>query len=402
MPKALHTLGIMAFVYITGSDDFLVTREGKRVFADLTKDVVDEYSKEIIDGGASKVEEVEKAVANFRSAVQTISMFGDKKVIWFKDVSFLQDNQTGKAEGTKEQLELLQATLETIDPNAVAVLITATGADRRKSFAKWLEKHAAEFIKAGGSGESAEAMLADMIKHECAALNVSISGYAAQVLVAKVSGNTRIVLEEVRKLATYVGEGQTIEAEHVSELVPSVEEGNFFEAAKAFESGNLQLALEEIRKYFFIMKDARPLLTTLQNNNRLLIQLQALADQGDIRGGGWLSADVLNRVEARYSQYFENPEVEEDDEDDFEMEAPPTRKTAKKATKKKTTAVGTYNLFSQKPGKLGYLNKDSVGKRSLKQLIDFQLELVETFQQIISRSNEQEQVLRELAIRNLR
>lgn len=388
----------MAFTYISGSDDFLVSREGKRVFDALTKDLVDEYCKEIIDGTANKVEDVEKAVVNFRDAVQTLSMFGDKKVVWFKDVNFLQDSQTGRADGTKDQLALLQSTLEKLDPASVAVVISAPSADRRKSAAKWLEKHADEFILAGGSGDTAAAMLADLVQQECARLGVSIKAYAVQVLIAKVNGNTRMVLEEIRKLATYLGEGQEIRVEHISELVPSVQEGNFFEAAKAFEKGDLKLALEEISKYFFNMKDARPLLTTLQNNNRLLIQLQALADLGDIRAGGWLDKDTLGRLQSRYGGCFENSLADLEDEPvDINQDS---GKAKKKTTKAKAT-VNTCNFLTQNPGKLGYLNKDSVGKRSLKSLIDFQLELVETFQQIIERPNEQEQVLRELAIRNL-
>jgi len=37
-------------------------------------------------------------VNHLREAVQTISLFGGKRVVWLKDVTFLADTVTGKAE----------------------------------------------------------------------------------------------------------------------------------------------------------------------------------------------------------------------------------------------------------------------------------------------------------------
>ncbi len=45
--------------------------------------------------------EVETTINRFRESVQTISMFGGKRVvIWLKDVNFLADTMTGRAEST--------------------------------------------------------------------------------------------------------------------------------------------------------------------------------------------------------------------------------------------------------------------------------------------------------------
>ena len=35
-------------------------------------------------------------VNRFRESVQTVSMFGGKRVVWFKDVNFLADTVTGR------------------------------------------------------------------------------------------------------------------------------------------------------------------------------------------------------------------------------------------------------------------------------------------------------------------
>ena len=78
-----------AFTFICGDDDYLVSERGKEWFAEQTKDIADDLSKEVVDGRAGNVAEVEDAINRFTSAVQTLSLFGDRKVVWLKDVNFM-------------------------------------------------------------------------------------------------------------------------------------------------------------------------------------------------------------------------------------------------------------------------------------------------------------------------
>ena len=122
------------FVFIYGPDDFLVNRLGKERYDTLTADVTDEFSREVLNGFTNNVAEVEAAVNRLREAVQTISLFGGKRVVWLKDVNFLADTVTGRAEGTLQQVEELQALLGGVNPDEVAVVVTAAPVDRRRSF----------------------------------------------------------------------------------------------------------------------------------------------------------------------------------------------------------------------------------------------------------------------------
>ena len=89
-----------AFSFICGQDDFLVSRMGKKRFEELAGDTTDEFSREVVNGFAGNVDEVETALNRFREAVQTMPMFGGRRVVWLKDVNFLADSVTGKAETT--------------------------------------------------------------------------------------------------------------------------------------------------------------------------------------------------------------------------------------------------------------------------------------------------------------
>src|ERR1044072_7724121 len=271
------------FTFICGSDDYIVGRTGKERFEKLVAaSGADEFSREVISGFAATMGEVETAINRFRESVQTVSMFGGARVVWLKDVDFLADTVTGRAEGTLKLVEDLQQILENVNPDETSVLITAAPLDRRRSFPKWCEKNA-DFALIGGDGDSASEALAGVALAEAKSLAASFAPGAVELMLAKVGANTRLVVEETRKLATYAGEGAAIEEDHVAEMTPNVAEGDFFEAAEAFFSGDLKWTLAALHRHFFAGGDARPVISALQNRNRTLLQVRTLLDAGHAR-----------------------------------------------------------------------------------------------------------------------
>ncbi len=357
------------FTFICGSDDFLVGRLGKERFAALAAEVTDEFSRETINGFAANVGEVETAVNEFRNSVQTVSMFGGKRVVWLKDVNFLADTVTGRAESTLKLVEDLQQILDAVNPEETAILITAAPIDRRRSFPKWCEKNA-DFTLVGGDGDSASEALAGVALAEAKTFGASFAPGAVELMIAKVGANTRLIVEETRKLATYAGEGATIAEEHVAELTPNVAEGDFFEAAEAFFSGDLRWTLGALHRHFFSGGDARPVISALQNRNRILLQVRALVDAGEVRVGP-RGLDGMPRAQSAYGSHFVG-----------------------------ATEKSSFNLFTQNPWYVGKL-AGSAKLPSLKRLIDNQQDFIAAFEEIIRRPNEQEEVLREMAVRCL-
>lgn len=361
------------FTFIAGADDFLVTRLGKETFGKMTKGMEDEFSQEVIDGASNKVDEVETAVRLFTQAVNTLPMFGGRKAVWLKDVTFLADSVTGRAEGTLAQVELLKEALDQVDPEQVAVLITAAPVDRRRAFYKWCDKNSDATWLAAAGERGGGVDLSQVAQDEAGRQGISLTPGAVEVLVGKLNGNTRLLVEEVAKLAAYLGpDGGTVEESLVMELVPNFGEGNFFEAADAFFSLDLPWTLDALHRHFFAGNQARPLISTLQGRNRLLIQLRVLLDAGEIRlGYRGLDKAGLERAAAIHRDAFgENPEK------------------------------NAYNVFSQNPWYLGRL-ADGVKNLNLKRLIDFQQEFLRAFEEIIERPQQQEEVMREMAIRCL-
>lgn len=331
----------------------------------------------MISGFANNVGEVEAAVNRFRDSVQTVAMFGGRRLVWLKDVNFLADTVTGRAESTLAAVADLQAILGAVNPDEVAVLVTAAPVDRRRSFPKWCEKQA-DFQLVGGDGESGAEALAGVVLAEARSLGATLAPGAMELLLAKVGANARLLLEEVRKLATYVGgagDGGApgavrIEEAHVAELTPNVAEGDFFEAAEAFFKCDLPWTLEALHRHFFAGGDARPILAALQNRNRILLQVRALVDAGEVRVGP-RGLDGLAKAAATHGLRFVG-----------------------------ATEKSSFNLFTQNAWYVGKLAGES-RLPSLRRLIDNQQEFIVAFEEIIRRPHEQEEVLRDMAVRCL-
>ncbi len=359
------------FIFICGPDDFLADRLGRKRFDALAADVADEFSREVLNGLANNVDEVETAVNRFRESVQTISLFGGKRVVWLKDVSFLADSVTGWAEGTLRQVEDLQALLAAVNPDEVAVVITAAPVDRRRAFIKWCET-TADYRFIGADGPDGGAILEQVALAEVAGQGATITPDALGLLLAKIGTNTRLLVEEVHKLSTYVGEGAVIEESQVEELTPNFAEGDFYEAAEAFSQGNLPRTLAALKQHFFVGGDARPMIVALQKRNRLLIQLRVLLDTGEVRAGArGLDKAGFERAAAAYARHFAG-----------------------------ATEKSTFNVFTQHPWYLGKLAGDAK-LPALRRLIDNQQEFIAAFEELVNRPAEEEDVLREMVVRCL-
>lgn len=356
-----------AFTFICGPDDFLVNREGKARYAELAQEVTDEFSRETISGFAGNVSEVETAVNQFRESVRTVPMFGGRRLVWFKDVNFLADTVTGRAESTLKLVEDLQALLTEINPEEVAVLITATPIDRRRAFPKWCEKNA-DFMLVGADEKSGDA-LAGVVLAEAKTLGVTFGENALELLLARVGPNTRLLMEELYKLHNYIGEKGTIEEADVAELTPNVAEGDFFEVTDLFFRGDLTGTLDALHRHFFAGGDSRPIIASLQNRNRLLLQVRALISTGEVKQGG-RGLSGMDKALASYGKYFSG-----------------------------ATEKNSYNVFGQNPWYLGKLASGTLP--SIARLIDNQQEFVQAFEALISRSQEQEEVMREMVVRCL-
>lgn len=387
------------FIVVAGDDDFLVDRAAKAFFEKLGADV-DADSREIVNGEATKIAEVESALAAFLSATRTISLFGGKKLVWLRNVNWFADGvirtknagtagddsgvPAAKGKGAKrtpkkdlldDAVEKFAEECEEADPATLAVVISVVRPDKRKGAVKKLLQ-LGRSVPVSSSADPEEAAV--LIGREARSRGVSIDDDAARLLVGKVNGHTRMAFSEIEKLACFIGEGGRIDEETVLRLVPVFGEGDFFEPVEFFFTGDLAGTLAALKRYFFNNDSARPLLSALQNRNRLLIQLRALVDAGEAKPNfrGGISKSAIEAAGTRYARHFAGCEG------------------------KKTS----LNLFSQN---VWYVGEKLAGatlrnkSATLKRFIDWQLNFLEAFETLVARPNEDEAIMRELAVRCL-
>jgi DNA polymerase-3 subunit delta len=352
---------------ILGDDDFIVRQKAKEVFDQWAEDFPDDLSREIIDGRADRVDDVERILSEAKAATETLSLFGGGKLVWINEANFINQSKTGGSQGAKEALEKAKSFLE--KPGDSKIILSACPVHRGHGFVKWLQKNS-DFHDLA-KGEKEDIAFRRLVEETASSLGVKFGPGALEYLAGKIGSHPRLGVEETNKLASYIGsEGTEITEQMIIDLVPDFGEGDFFEASEAFFSGQLDWALDAIDRHFFQGKDARPLLATLQNRNRLLIQLRVLVDGGELNPHDRMSKDVLERLAAKHARHFADP-----------------------------SAKTTLNVFSQNPWFLGRLF-GLVKKFSARRLIDLQSHLIEAFEQVLAQPKEQHAtIFKNLAIR---
>lgn len=357
-----------AVYFICADDEFIADNRAQEIFAELAKDAVCDMSKEVVQGSAGNSADAQKICAQAIEAAATMSLFGGKKIVWLRGLNFIND-ANGRSKDTQAALEKMAETAAKFKPDEVAFLISACPVDKRKKAFKML-KEISEF-ESFESANAAEACM-QLLKNRAEKLGVELGYDAAEILISTVAANPRMALQELEKLASYVNFQGKITTKEVLTLVPIFGEGNFFELVSLYYEGDLEKSAAAIHRYFFTNKNAsaRPILTNLQRQNSMLIQIRALMDDGKLpKTDRWLPKGSLERLADEYAEVF------------------------------KSDSKTAYNIFTQNPFAVGRL-APIASRTPLKKLIDNQMNFVKAFEELIKRgSNSDEQVMRELYLK---
>ena len=366
-PILLEHMQEKAVYFITSDDDFIASNRAKKLFEEHSADVADEMSKEIIDASASKAEEAVKACNDTISAAATLSLFGGKKVVWMRNVNFINDLRAGKTNDTKEALEKLSEVLAKLTPDIATVIINASPVSRAKKFYKDMQK-IAECEDFQSKNPVADCV--KFIESEAKNLKVKLEYGAAETLAEIVAGNPRMATQELVKLATYVNFERPITEKDVVDMVPIFGENSFFEITEAFYSGDINRRLSSLRRYFFANKNAsaRPIISGLQRQNSLLIQLRALMDDKIlVKTTSPQPRGAVEEAAAKLAHFFDGADEK-----------------------------SQYNIFEKNSWLVGSKLAPIAARISMKKLLDYQMAFANAFEELIRRPSSDESVMRDL------
>lgn len=279
------------FLAIFGEDEFSVKASAKNTYQAWCAEVGG-FDHEIIDAAAANGSEAAAAIARLLEALQTLPFFGAGKVVWFKDCNFLGDERVASTHIVTEMLESLMGELKAQRWQGVRLILSAGKVDRRKAFAKGLEKLARVEMHAGLSAEDKDwATTAELAAREMfSTAGKRVSPEALALFVASVGPNMRALASEAEKVAVYVGARPSVEPADVDLMVSKNKQAKAFALADALGDRNIPKLLSCLNDELWSMrldsqKSEIGLLYGLISKVRSMLFLKEMIREGWIKQG---------------------------------------------------------------------------------------------------------------------
>ena len=236
--------------FITGNDEADVRRVALQRSAQLAPDDAGMFGLEIIEATGDTVDQSLNQIESTLQAMLTFPFLGGGKLVWLKGATFLKDSPAGRSAAVQEALEKLLNTLKEGLPDSTTLLISAPEPDKRRSFYKELLKMATVTLcdKPDFGFNATEHDLVTWVMQRAKERGVKLDDEAAEILATRIGANSGQIETELSKLATSAGEGQSITALMIRDLVPLTRAGGIFDLSNAISKRDLHLSLDTLQQ----------------------------------------------------------------------------------------------------------------------------------------------------------
>lgn len=276
-------------ILVHGDDDFAVRRRARQLFQ-VWQSRHPGGDEEIIDASAGNSEEALRAVSRLREALQTLPFFGGTKSIWFRDCNFLGEERVSSVQAVLDTMAEVTRELSGFRWDGVRLIISAGRMDRRRGFAKTLEKIAAVEHYPGLSGEDRDwqEKAENLAVGELRGLGKKADPDALSAFVEHVGPNARQIASEAHKLAAYVGDRDRIVMADIDAIVTRGRHARAFALADAVGERHLGRVLRHLDEELWAMRSDKQkseigLLYGLIGKIRAMLLAKELLAEGLIR-----------------------------------------------------------------------------------------------------------------------
>ena len=210
---------------IYGSDEYLVSAKAKQIVSALVPEEERTFKLEAVDGAADTADAAATAITQVLAGLRSLGLFGDEKVIWLQAASFFADNRVGKAALVQENVAQLVDLIKAGLPPGQVLVITASGVDKRRAFFKAC-KAAGELHEFSVPEKSyqADRLASERLDQLLAKRGLEMSSRAKVAFLEKVGTDTRQLVNEVEKLAIFMGESKRVDVDQVLAISSSSRE----------------------------------------------------------------------------------------------------------------------------------------------------------------------------------
>ena len=291
---------------IVGEDDYLVEAAARKILEAAVPSSIRETAVETVDGDASNAETQLESLRACVASVMTPPWFDPVKLTWWRGVSFFPGGANAPSEAVKTALEKFVSDLAATPlPENQVLIVTAPKLLRTSIAAKRLAA-CAQCQEFADGGKARDRMDAARIRLPglAAAEKLTFAPGADEAFLSKVGTDTRIVVSELAKMRTYLGDERSeVTAADVA-LVSSVggEEPELWDVTDAIAQRNPAKLIATLSRFdgekgFGIM-----LSTIVEKFFRELVVYRDALDRGWLTPyGGWarnLPPDVQEDLDA--------------------------------------------------------------------------------------------------------
>ncbi len=286
--------------FFYGSDEYLVGLNARKKVDAICPEAERALSLEIIDGGAAKIDDAVSAVDQCVAGFRTVGLFGGKKVVWFREASFLKNAVIMKNAQVKRLLGELASDIKAGLAEDQFLIISAPGIDKRSAFFKAL-KATAELSEYDIPERDYEARpialkrAISLFKHE----GYSIDRSAIDAFIDKTGFETRQIMNEVEKMVLYKGDEKTIVLADVQMITSSSGEAIAWDFTDAVAERKLADAIRIYRQLIFQKQSAIGMIIQLETLYQNLLRFR------EYMAAGWL------RMNGNRIQWASDPEIED-------------------------------------------------------------------------------------------
>lgn len=290
-------------VLIYGDDEYRVARHAKELLQGWCPPDQQDLGAEIIDGAVETVDEAVGAIQKVLDALATVGLFGGAKVVWLREARFFSESVPGKFEAVKAAVARLAEEIKRGLLPGQRLLISADKVHRSYAFFKACQ--AAGAVVAYEMPERprelmdhALATLQERFKQE----GIRASTPVLQMLVDKAGYDTRLLVQEVGKLATYLGDRKELTADDIRLMVAPGRESASWDLAEALGQRDLPGALRLFRQLLFQKEKPFVLLMGIEGRLRDMLALRELMAAGYLRlsqSGSYVNAVWAETPDAR-------------------------------------------------------------------------------------------------------
>ena len=242
-----------------GADEFARSEALAALKAQVPPDLA-ELNIAVLDGKKLKLDALV-------GACEAYPFIAERRLVIVQDV--LKHQKAGK------ERDALRAYLEHVPATCDLIFVESEDFDKRSAVFTYLKKAATlkEFTPKEG------AALLSWVGERAGMLDVKLDGAAAQRLIGYVGGDGRALVNELSKLASYVGRGGRVTPQEVELLVQDGQEQNLFAFIDELSARRRGAALQSLHRLFADGQAATYILFMVARQVRILLGVKDLAAQ---------------------------------------------------------------------------------------------------------------------------